>query len=119
MRLFRCVSGHLFVSVPLSLCLCLGLSQTFFVSFYWVYSAGLGILLSRVAHEAHLGVMSSAQVPIFPASASPLVAFTINVNYSQIRNSSLTIFADPIARQLGKIAKSKVSKTIQEQVVAE
>ena len=33
---------------------------------------------------------NGARVSIFPTSPSPLVAFTINVNYSQTRKSSVT-----------------------------
>lgn len=56
---------------------------------------------------------------IFPTSPSPLVAFTINVNYSQTRKSSVTSFADSITRELDKIVQNQVSKAIQEQVEAE
>ena len=62
---------------------------------------------------------NGARVSIFPTSPSPLVAFTINVNYSQTRKSSVTSFADSITRELDKIVQNQVSKAIQEQVEAE
>jgi len=62
---------------------------------------------------------SGARVSIFPTSPSPLVAFTINVNYSQTRKSSVTSFADSITRELDKVVQHRVSKAVQRQVEAE
>ena len=62
---------------------------------------------------------NGARVSIFPTSPSPLVAFTINVNYSQTRKSSVTSFADSITRELDKVVQNRVSKAVQRQVEAE
>lgn len=62
---------------------------------------------------------NGARVSIFPTSPSPLVAFTINVNYSQTRKSSMTSFADSITRELDKVVQNQVSKAIRSQVQEE
>ncbi|CAK9082039.1 Uncharacterized protein SCF082_LOCUS39015 [Durusdinium trenchii] len=50
---------------------------------------------------------NGAAVQIFPTASSPLVAFGINVNYSQTRKSSCTSHADSITRVLDSHVRQK------------
>ena len=52
---------------------------------------------------------------IFPTSASPLVAFSLNVNYSQTRKSSMTAHADQVTQELDKVVAERVADAIREE----
>ena len=60
-------------------------------------------------------LVNGARVAIFPTSASPLVAFSLNVNYSQTRKSSMTAHADQVTQELDKVVAERVANAIREE----
>ena len=65
---------------------------------------------------------NGAQVAIFPSASSPLMAVTINVNYAQTRQSSITGNADAIGKELDAVVmaalEAKMTVALQDQASA-